>query len=337
MDDMSKATFHVLYDGPALVSNEMDVRALAPALLALGDVLEEANSAINDGRAKVAVKVRASFKTGCFGIELEVVQSFVKQVSIIFSPDTVATAKNLLEWLGLIAGTGVIVKKGGTGLFALLKWLRGRPVKRVVLLDNGLMRVEVDDEHLDVERQVIELFRQARLRKALEQVLSPLQMEGIDEFAVTDRDQSQRFITVSDHELIYFATPAIEPEILAEEEVELNLQLVNVAFREDNKWRFSDGSNSFYATVQDGNFLRQVRSNEPFASGDILKARLRRTQSLAGDTMKSEYVLLEVIEHRRAGAQIPITFDVEVKETPGGESVQDKPAPPRRLMLRRPR
>jgi len=332
MDDMSKATFHVLYDGPSLANNEMDVRALAPALLAFGDLLEEANAAVNDGRAKVSVRVRASFKTGCFGIEFEVFQSFAKQVSLLLSNESVSTAKQILEWLGLVWDTSAKVGAGAAGLLYLLKWLRGRKIKRVVLVENDVVRVEVGDEHLMVERQVIELYRQAKLRIALEAVLSPLQMDGIDEFAVTDKVQSARFVTVTTDEVDYFATPAIEPEVLSEEDIELNLQLVNVAFREDNKWRFSDGSTSFFATVHDIDFLRQVQGNEPFASGDILKARLRRTQSLVGEQMKTEFVLLKVLEHRRAAAQLPMTFDFDV-EGPSPEEPPKEPAksgPPRR-------
>ena len=311
MIEMSKATFHVLYDGPALASNEMDVRDLAPALLALGQVLEEANNALNDNKAKITVKVRASFKTGCFGIELDVLQSLSQQMQMLFSTEGIANAKQILEWIGLISGGITGVGGVGFGLLRFLKWLRGRNIQRVVLLDNGLVRVELDNEHIHIERQVIDLYRQFKLRKALEGVLKPLESEGIDEFAVTDKRQTERFMSIDKAEVRFFASPDSEPEILSEEEVDMNLQLVNVAFREDNKWRFSDGSTSFYAQVLDHNFLRQVQGNEPFSSGDILKARLRRTQYLAGDTMKTEYTLLKVLEHRKAGVQIPIKFDRE--------------------------
>lgn len=311
MEEMSKASFNVLYDGPALTSSEMDVRDLAPALLALGSLLEEANSTLNDGRARIAVKVKASFKTGCFGIELDVTQTFLQQMNIIFSNEKVSTAKQLLEWLGLIVGTGTIVAGVGKGLLGLLKWLQGRSFNRVVLLDNGLVRIELDDEHFEVEQQVVELYRQAKLRAALQAVMKPLETPGINEFAVTNKEQSKKFVVVTHEDVAYFAAPELSPELLSEQEVEMNLQLVNIAFKDDNKWRFSDGSTSFYAQVVDQRFLDQVRRNESFSGGDILKARLKRTQSLTGDSMKTEYVLLEVLEHRRAASQIPMHFDFE--------------------------
>ena len=311
MNEMSKASFNVLYDGPALTSSEMDVRDLAPALLALGNLLEEANSALNDGRAQISVKVKASFKTGCFGIELDVTQTFLQQINIIFSCEKVSTAKQLLEWLGLVSGTGTIVYGATKGLLGLLRWLRGRSFNRVVLLDNGLVRIELDGDHFEVEQQVIELYRQAKLRAALQAVVKPLESPGITEFAVTDKAQKQRFVVVTSEDLEFFAAPVLAPELLSEQEVEMNLQLLNIAFKDDNKWRFSDGSASFYAQVADHNVLEQVRRNETFSGGDILKARLKRTQSLTGDSMKTEYVLLEVIEHRRAASQIPMQFDVE--------------------------
>lgn len=102
---MNKAKFNVLYDGVALENSEMDVKDLAPALLALGSLLEEINYVINKDKAKVAVNVKASFKTGCFGIELDTIVSLLQQAHSLFSDQKVATAKELLEWAGLIGTT----------------------------------------------------------------------------------------------------------------------------------------------------------------------------------------------------------------------------------------
>ncbi|GBQ72917.1 hypothetical protein AA15237_1478 [Komagataeibacter xylinus NBRC 15237] len=52
VDDMSKATFTIAYDGPALRNHAMDVRALAPALLGFGTLFDAANAALNGDDSK---------------------------------------------------------------------------------------------------------------------------------------------------------------------------------------------------------------------------------------------------------------------------------------------
>ncbi|MBE6440990.1 MAG: hypothetical protein E7022_01495 [Desulfovibrio desulfuricans] len=66
---MSQKTLHIAYDGPALDTHEMDVRELAPALLAFSDMFEEANAVLNGDRAKISLNVKGSFKTGSLGAQ----------------------------------------------------------------------------------------------------------------------------------------------------------------------------------------------------------------------------------------------------------------------------
>lgn len=66
---MRTTHFQITYDGPSLAASEMDVRDLAPALLAAGDLLDAATRALHGERIKAQINVRASFKTGCFGID----------------------------------------------------------------------------------------------------------------------------------------------------------------------------------------------------------------------------------------------------------------------------
>jgi len=315
MEDMSKATFNVLYDGPALANSEMDVRDLAPALLALGELLEEANAVLNAGKAKVSVQVRASFKTGCFGIELDVLQGLLQQAQALFAHENVATAKNLLEWLGLIEDHAGKIAATGGGLLWLIKKLRGRKIDQVTLLDNGNVKVVLDDGFLETEQQVIALYRQLRVRRALEKVLKPLESEGIDTFAATDLQQKHRFIEVTKAERSYFEAPDAESEHLSDEEAIVNLQIVSISFQDGNKWRFSDGANVFFADLLDESFSAQIASSAAsFTNGDILKVRLRKIQTLVGDTIKTEHQVTKVLEHRKAGTQLKMNFQKESDE-----------------------
>lgn len=90
---MSTAHFRITYDGPALDSHEMDVRDLAPSLLAVADLCEAAGQAIYGRSSKMAVNVRASFRTGSFGVDLSVGQNALQHVMAWLSgPDGVAMA-----------------------------------------------------------------------------------------------------------------------------------------------------------------------------------------------------------------------------------------------------
>jgi hypothetical protein len=107
------ANFQVVYGGPALEANEMDVRDLAPALVAVADLLEEANLIINGGGTKISVNVHGSFRSGSFGIDFKLIQDIFQNVMGFFNSEGVTGASNLLSLLGL--------KDVGKGLIGLLK------------------------------------------------------------------------------------------------------------------------------------------------------------------------------------------------------------------------
>ena len=50
---MDKEIIRIKYDGPALSEHTIDVKHLAPALSALGDLFGRANQKINSNRASI--------------------------------------------------------------------------------------------------------------------------------------------------------------------------------------------------------------------------------------------------------------------------------------------
>lgn len=299
---MSHTTFQVVYDGHGLQDSTMDVTQLAPALLALGKVMEEANFSLNDSRAKVSLRVKASFQSGCFGIDFDVVQGLLDQTLTLFKDSPVSTAKDIVEYLGFICGSGV-------GLIQLIKWLKGRVIKEVILFDDGTVEVVVDGDSIKMELKTIELYRNFKLRQALEKAISdPLEKDGIDSVAFTT-DATKGFFTIAKEESRWFKSPEQESQLLDENTTTINLQLVSVSFKDDNKWRFSDGSSPFFANILDQSFLNRVQqSEESFTAGDILRVKLKKKQWMIGDSMKSEHEILEVLEHKKAGVQLKLPF-----------------------------
>lgn len=296
---VSPAHFRITYDGTALSNNEMNVRELAPALLAAGDMLEAATRALNGDRVKSQINVRASFKTGCFGIDFNLATDWVLKVRDIFATDTASAAANAIEILGAL---GLVVWKGKQSLIAVLKWLRGRKIEKVDIGDKTA-RLIVENEALEIELAVLALLRDLAVREALDKLLAPLDREGIDTFASgTDADIVQ---IIGKAERSWFYTPAVEDDLVLDDVRKMAFSIVSLAFKEDNKWRLYDGAATIHATIADIDFLTRVDQNvETFAKGDLLICMVRVRQWQIPSGARTEYEVVEVLEHRQAARQI---------------------------------
>lgn len=304
---MSRESFYVVYDGPALVNSEMDAKFLAPALLALSEAIEEANIIFNGKKANAQLKVNASFKSGCFGVELSMLVSFWDKTKHVFSEVTLADAKNILEWIGLIAGPGSIM---GASVFGLIKWVNGRKITKIgPAYESGICKVYIGGDCLEVEERIIELYRNIKFRKAVIGVLSPLKQSGIDEFAVTNSKQSEKFTVITKKEIESFEITE-EEDYLSDKIYETNLQIVGLFFEENNKWKFSDGNAIFSAAILDEDFISDINAGVlSFSKGDVISAEVRQVQTIKNGKIKSDYQLLKVNKIIPGLQQVKLPFE----------------------------
>ncbi|EPR36219.1 hypothetical protein dsat_1747 [Alkalidesulfovibrio alkalitolerans DSM 16529] len=302
----SKANFYVLYDGPALANHEMDVRDLAPALLALSDVLEGANEVLNGDRASISVSVRASFERGSFGIELSTVQSIWGSLGGLLSSSDVVTAKTLLEVLGLLGGVYALFKDG---LIGFIKWVRGRRITKVEPLQDGNVKIIIEDESTVISRTLLKLYQDVRVRKGLENSISkPLERNGVELFAARATPGTES-VFVSKEEAHHFKFPVQEDVLLSEDIRTTNLQLKSIKFKEGNKWEFYDGASEYSASIADQNFLRKIDENQlAFAKNDILVAEVLERQYHTDKGLKTERTILKIKDHIPAARQIRLPF-----------------------------
>lgn len=303
---MSQHThFRVSYDGPALINHEMDVRDLAPALLAIGDLLDAAARVVNADRVKAQVNVRASFRTGSFGIDLALATDWITAVKDMLVSEN---SSAILNAAGLLSLLGMVSAPAGRGLIQIIKWLRGRRIERVEALPDDHVRLHVDQAHLDIERTLLDLLRDLRVRRALDQALTPLDRDGVEVFASgSDTDVA---VTIERHERGWFSAPEQDDTLLLEDEQRKAFSIVSLAFRDDNKWRLSDGLATIHAKISDADFLARVDQNlETFAKGDLLICRVMSRQWQTRSGTRAEYEVLEVLEHRRCAQQIQLPFD----------------------------
>jgi hypothetical protein len=296
MNDMSaKIHFSIKYDGPALASHQMDVRELAPALIALSEMLEHANKAAFPEAAEVRVNVQGNFKGGSFGVDLIAMQSVAQQIVSMFSGPEATASANLFAILG---GVGLL---GSGGLIGVIKWLKGRKPSSVRFSgDKTVFELRTDEtvETFEVDLVAGKLYQNRIVRQSLAKVIKPLEREGVDEFSCGRDGKVETVVTKND--VPWFEMAASEADVVSDTVSEgVLLQIESAVFKDDNKWRFNDGATAFFAEIADPDFLARINSgDERFGKGDVLVVDLQRVQSIADSGLKLEYIVVKVREHR---------------------------------------
>ncbi len=279
-----EAQFGLVYDGPAVADGVMNVRDLAPAMLAVGTLFEAANTRLNGPGTTVNVNVKAT-AAGSFEVSYAVVQAVSDQTPL----KLLQTAVDLKEYI--VGGSGASL---AGGLFWLMRRLRNRK-PQVEQVNAGLYRLIVDGETFECPIELLRLYQDIGVRMSIAEIVKPVWNEGISALEV--RDQGRTIQRVTKEDLPYF--DVADAELLTDQTRRLAFSIISLAFREGNKWRLSDGSATYSVTMSDGAFQKRVDANGvAFAKGDVLVCELRTMQWQIAEGVRSEYEVVQVVEHR---------------------------------------
>lgn len=295
---MSHAEFILTYDGTALANHEMNVRDLAPAMLAVGEAFDGLNALFNGKSAQLAVNVRAH-QPGCFTVAFDIVQ-VAKDVTPMLTGPGITAANNLLA---LLIGAGTVAGTTITGLFLLVKKLKGRPPERIEKLHPGLFRLFIEGQVFEVPLELLQAYQDLRVRRALEGfVTKPLRKPGIDSVAIENGGRSER---VEKHEAEYFVAPDPDTNIVIDDTRRAAFTICDLSFDEDGFWRLFDGSNPVKVKIEDQRFLDQIENEDMrFGKHDVLVCLVHFVQRRTGRGLENEHIVIEVIEHIPAARQL---------------------------------
>lgn len=166
--------FQIIYDGPALRDGLMSINDLAPALLALGHLVEQVNHRLNSDNPPVQLQFRGA-KRGSLIINLDLQTTAVQQASPLFGTYETESLTRILDTLW----------DGGhtVGLFQLLKFLRGQAPQEVER--TSLSTVTVHNAFggkVQTSPVALQLATDTRAKQDVARVVRPLEQEGITSF-----------------------------------------------------------------------------------------------------------------------------------------------------------
>lgn len=293
---MAHTEFGVTYDGPALAGGTMDVRDLAPALLALGDLFVAAGRTVQKDAEPPSLQIKATTH-GSFLVDLALHAGGAwDYLRGMLSSESVNALTNLLD---------IVI--GASGLFALLKALRNRKIASVEPLQPGWVRITVEGDRTTFEgpAEVLQLLQSADVRRATARVVAPLKRSGVE--SVEFRTDSTPTVTISAADVDAYEVPDIPDEVLLQETQERYVSIASVAFIDGNKWRLSDGNQTFHAALVDEDFRSRVdRGIEAFRAGDMLHCRIRTVQTKRQFGLHTEHEIVQVIRHIPRDVQLSI-------------------------------
>ena len=196
------------------------------------------------------------------------------------------------------------------GGFGSKKTKKGRKAKKTVI-GGGKVRLEIEGENaIEVLSEVASLYENVGVRRGLVRMLEPLRNPGIDKFEVR-RDGAIPEVEIGKDDLAYFESPPQDTvsEVLPERKWISAYTIISLTFKEDNKWRLSDGQAVISATISDKAFQARVDQGLSFAKGDVLICEILQRQTHTTEGLRTEYEVLRVVEYKPAPRQYKL-FDV---------------------------
>ncbi len=283
----------------------IDVQTLAPALLAVGKLLREANAEFNGKRATSRVLVVSDFEHKCFNINFELIIGWYEQIKTLLGTDQAKSAKDVLEWVGIVTGPPAA---GLMSYLAYLRWKRGRKVAETRTLTDatqtGVVEVRIEGEHntVHIHQHVHALSENPRALRATRDAFLPLGTDGFDSVRLMQGDvvtETLDWDAVKD--IVASCSTGIEESKETEPEIEVTpawLSVYSPVYDADAPmWRFRMGMDVIYADITETAIAAEALERGGAMVEDTYQVRLEVTTEVDAHGKKKEptYKILEVI------------------------------------------
>ncbi len=285
----------IIYDSESLQSGLIPIRDLAPSLLSLADAMEEAYNQVIKDNTKLKIYVKSDFEKGSFHVNLFLEPSVIEYLINFFTSPSINAIATFLALFG--------------SAINLVKFIKNRKIASEIKKGKDVILELEDKTTITTNEDSLLLYKNISIRKKLKETLSPLENSDINLFKIIDGNNDE-IVTILKDEVNYFETEDAEiDKIINEYETTKVFKIVNVAFKDGNKWRLEDGSSSIYATLLDPIYLDKIEKGIiAFKKHDLIKCKIKTTQKVnTKNHLKTEHEIIEVMNHwhQEKGQEIP--------------------------------
>ena len=286
--------FSIHFDGPALAAHSLDVRQLAPSLLALADLFVIAHAEAGATLTRPPALEVTAERGGSFIVDLWLAVSDAEEsLTDLLSGARAAAAAN---------GAGITAAVIGSIAWLVHRRRKGRE-QSVQSVDPGRVRINwADGTSLEAPVAAQQLVERMDYHRVAGQVFEPLRKDGIDSIELRREliGRSAEAARVERDDLRAFNVPPEDDVVLSDNTRIVTVSIVNLPLKTDNKWRLNDGSAVIWATLDDNAFRSRMDSGvERFGVGDQLRVQMRDQQlRTAENGITVEHSIQRVIEHR---------------------------------------
>lgn len=308
---VSRREFSVAYDGLARPDDHsIDVKNLGPALMGFGRLLREANIEFNGKKSFAKVLVVSDFEHKCFNINFELVLDFYEQMKSLIGLDGVKTAKEVLEWVGLLKAplTAAGALTVGMSYLKYLEWRKGREIIEEKIDKNpaGMIKITIkgDGNSVQLTPEIYNLAKNPKALRATQDAFLPVGKDEFETMRISSSDDSLREdfelqeisdITASCIKGIEESKEVKGPDV---EEFSAWLSVYSPVYDvAATSWRFRLGKETIYADISETTISQDALERGGALSDDAYQVVLEATTIYDSDNnpKKPNYKIKKVI------------------------------------------
>lgn len=248
----------IKYDGSKLKDHTIDIKHLAPSLLAISELIILSNEIVNGNKAQAKALIRAGIEQNCFQLELSVIQNVIQ----IFQPNIlekdILTIKEICEMIGVIGYSSI---DSNCSLFELITFLKGKVAEKIniVKLETGKIIIRIGKETKIINKYTYNFYCNKDCLKEAVNVFSPIHNKACESIEFNDKKTSKKFTKKK--------TPKNIEDLpkLTEEKTSITRETLRIKkpdYEGNSQWELSnDTVGKIKASITDKTWLKRFQKN----------------------------------------------------------------------------